>query len=165
MSINALSSVSIYEYYYSINQQNSKKKNSPIADEMKKYGLTPTDSDEMNIALLKKAKGLEASPKNAQPEALPPSERPWADLMYQLNLTFNEDPKDDIEDIKKELAKLIQGVSDDELEAEVKDLENYVEKLYIEFMQNSNINVFENGAEQLAGQLNNIATLNRVSLL
>ena len=27
------------------------------------------------------------------------TKRPWADLMYQFNLSFNPDPKDDIEDI------------------------------------------------------------------
>jgi len=42
MAINAISGLSLYEYYYSINnKKGSKKDESPLALEMKKYGLTP----------------------------------------------------------------------------------------------------------------------------
>ena len=134
MSINAINSVSLYEYYYTINQQNKKKKSSPIAEEMKEYGLTPTDDEQLNIALLQKAKSIRNN-NGPQEREVPPEERPWADLMYQLGLNFNKDPKDDIQDIKDELTKLNKGVADDELNDEVKDLENYVENLFLKFVQ------------------------------
>ena len=161
MSINAINSVSLYEYYYTINQENKKKKSSPIADEMKEYGLTPTDDEQLNIALLQRAKN--AQNNNNQEKEPTPQDRPWADLMYQLNLSFNPDPKDDIQDIKDELAKLTKGVADDELNNEVKDLENYVENLYLRFMENSKGSI--NLSDTLGKQLNNMSMLNKVNLM
>ena len=162
MSINAISSVSLYEYYYTINQEDKKKKSSPIAKEMKEYGLRPTDDEELNIAMLKRAKQLEAQgvQKSKEPD---PANRPWADLMYQLGLSFNPDPKDDIQDIKDELSKLTKGVSDDELDSEVKDLESYVENLYLKFVQNSPNSM--DSSTTLSTQLNNLSMLNQVNLM
>ena len=82
--------------------------------------------------------------------------------MYQLGLTFNPDPKDDIQDIKDELIKLTRGVADDELNKEVKDLENYVENLYLKFVENSSGSV--DLSNLLGNQLNNMSMLNRVNL-
>lgn len=162
MSVNAINSVSLYEYYYTINQNNKKKKSSPIAKEMGEYGLVPTDDEELNIAMLEKAKNTNNS---QNPEEEPPyTDRPWADLMYQLGLSFNPNPKDDIDDIKDELTKLLtKGVSDDELNSEVKDLQNYVENLYLNFVQNSQsapgISI------TLADQLNTMSMMNQVNLM
>ena len=162
MSINAINSVSLYEYYYTINQETKKKKSSPIADEMKEYGLTPTDNEQLNIAMLEKAKRTQKQ-EDKQEQSSSPSDRPWADLMYQLNLSFNPDPKDDIQDIKDELSKLTIGVSDDELDNEIRDLENYVEKLYLNFENNNQKSV--NLSDMLGQQLNNISMLNQINLM
>ena len=62
MSINAIGSVSLYEYYYKINKEEQEKKESPLEREMREYGLTPTDNEALNIALLRRAQQL----KNAQ---------------------------------------------------------------------------------------------------
>jgi exopolyphosphatase/pppGpp-phosphohydrolase len=162
MSINAINSVSLYEYYYTINQNQTKKKSSPIAKEMQKYGLTPTDDEELNIAILQKAKHT-AQPNNPEENSeISASNRPWADLMYQLGLTFNKDPKDDIEDIKNELAKLISDVNDDELNSEVHDLESYIENLYLNYTKNSSSSI--NLSTTLSDQLNNLSMLNQVNL-
>ena len=161
MSINAISSVSLYEYYYTINQDNKKKKTSPIAEEMKQYGLKPTDDEQLNIAMLQRAKNIQKQ-DNQEEKETQYSNRPWADLMYQLGLTFNPDPKDDIQDIKDELIKLTRGVADDELNKEVKDLENYVENLYLKFVENSSGSV--DLSNLLGNQLNNMSMLNRVNL-
>ena len=83
--------------------------------------------------------------------------------MYQLNLSFNPDPEDDIQDIKDELAKLTVGVSDDELDQEVRDLENYVEKLYLDFKNNNSRSIDLSGI--LTNQLSNMSMLNQVNLL
>jgi len=164
MSINAISSVSLYEYYYTINRDDEKKKKSPLADEMKKYGLTPTDNEAYNAMMLERAKMLERQQQIQQnPQEIPNSERPWADIMYQLNISFNTDPKDDIEDIKEELDKLIKDVDDDELTKEVKDLKDYVEDLYINFQNNYSGNI--NTSLTLTAQLNNLSMLNQVNLL
>ena len=161
MSINAINSVSLYEYYYTINRDTKKKKASPIADEMREYGLTPTDNEQLNIAMLARAKRLQ-NQNEGQKHEENPADRPWADLMYQLNLTFNPDPKDDIEDIKDELSKLTKGVSDEELDNEIKDLENYVEKLYLNFQSNNSKRV--DLSSLLGNQLNNLSMLNQVNL-
>ena len=163
MSINAISSVSLYEYYYTINQEDKKKKSSPIAKEMKEYGLRPTDDEELNIAMLQRAKRLKANGESKESQEVNPSDRPWADLMYQLGLSFNPDPKDDIQDIKDELSKLTKGVSDDELDSEVKDLENYVEDLYLKFVQNYQSSF--DFSTPLSTQLNNLSMLNQVNLM
>lgn len=160
MSINAIGS--LYEYYYAINRQSAAKKNSPIEKEMREYGLVPTDNDTLNIALLKKAKNMEQANNTSSSEASK-SDRPWASLMYQLNIPFNDDPKDDIEDIKDELAILTRGMDDEELLGDLKDLEDYVDKLYINFSQNSSGSI--NSSLSLSNELNNLALLNRASLL
>ena len=160
MSINAIGSVSLYEYYYSIHRKEEKKE-SPLADEMRKYGLNPTDNENINIAMLKRAKDLEKQ-QNIQEQEIPNSDRPWADLMYQLNIPFNEDPKDDIEEIKKELAELVHGMDDEELEKEVRDLESHVENLYLGF-QNRNAGGIDNSMS-ISIQLNNLSMLNQVNL-
>lgn len=162
MSINAISSVSLYEYYYQINKEDKKKKESPIEKEMREYGLTPTDNDALNVALLRRAKELKAK-EDLTKEEIPYSDRPWADLMYQLNIQFNPDPKDDIEDIKKELAILTKGMDDDELNKEISDLESYVENLYLNFQQNYSTTL--TNSFSLATQLNNLSVLNQASLL
>ena len=160
MSINAINSVSLYEYYYSINQ--NKKKSSPLEDEMRKYGLVPTTSETINAAMLLEAKRLDGKEKNGSDEEVK-SNRPWADLMYQLNIPFNDDPADDIEDIKEELTKLISGVSDEELEEEIADLENHVENLYIDYQQNNQGGI--DNSSTISAQLNSLSMLNRATLL
>lgn len=161
MSINAITNVSLYEYYYKINKDEQKKKESPLADEMRKFGLTPTDDENFNIILLQNAK--RALQKDEQKETISYSDRPWADIMYQLNISFNEDPKDDIEDIKDELAKLTVGLNDNELNQEIADLEDYVERLYLNF-QSNNVSGFQNKSS-INMQLNNLAMINQVNLL
>lgn len=56
MSINAINSVSIYEYYYNIDKDDKKKKSSVVEKQMRELGLNPTDNEALNIALVKKAK-------------------------------------------------------------------------------------------------------------
>lgn len=162
MSINAISSVSIYEYYYKINKEKQEKE-SPLADEMRKYGLVPTDNESLNIQLLQNARNAQKTSTQEESQEIPYSDRPWADLMYQLNISFNEDSKDDIEDIKEELALLMRGMDDDELHQEIKDLENYVERLYLNFQQNYSVG-YTNKID-LNSQLQNLAMINQVNLL
>ena len=164
MSINAISSLSIYEYYYRINKDEQEKKKSPLEDEMRKYGLVPTDNENLNIQLLQNAKEAKRNEQAKENSEIPYSQRPWADLMYQLNIQFNEDPKDDIDDIKDELSLLLKGLSDDdELRQEIRDLENYVENLYINFEQNYSSGIVRGSA--INAHLNNLAMINQVSLL
>lgn len=164
MSIEAIGSVSLYEYYYQINKEQEKKKESPLADEMRKFGLVPTDNEALNVQLLKNAKEAKRQQETQEKQEIPHSQRPWADIMYQLNIQFNEDPKDDIDDIKKELALLLKGMEDDdELNKEIRDLESYVEKLYLNFQQN-----YSGGISRISSinmHLNNLAMINQVSLL
>ena len=162
MSINAISSVSLYEYYYKINKDEQEKKESPLADEMRKYGLVPTDNETINVALLRKAKENKEK-QNQTSSEVPYQDRPWADLMYQLNIDFNPDPKDDIDDIKEELAILMKGMDDEELSQEIADLENHVENLYINFQNNYSTSF--NPSSSLSAQMNNLSMLNRASLL
>ena len=161
MSINAISSVSLYEYYYKINNDEQEKKESPLAREMREYGLIPTDNEVLNIALLKKAKEAKEESEKETTQ-IPYESRPWADIMHQLNISFNKDPKDDIEDIKKELAILTKGLDDEELSKEISDLEQRVESLYIGFA-NRNVKSFDNSMS-LTTQLNNLSMLNQASL-
>ena len=163
MSINAISSVSLYEYYYTINSKDKNKKTSEIAEEMKKYGLTPTDNEQRNIELLEKAKKAKEDEKTDDKEKdIPYSKRPWADLMYQLGISFNSDPKDDIKDIKNKLSELVFGMTDTELINEVKDLQYYVERVYKNFMNGSLGSI--RSANVIAGELNNLSVQNQVKL-
>ena len=164
MSINAISSLSLYEYYYQINKEDKDKKKSPLARELKEYGLTPTDDEALNIAMLQKAKQLEKQQKTEEKEEKSPMDRPWADLMYQLNIPFNDDPSDDIQDIKDELALLMKDVEDEELENEIKDLQNHVEDLYVSFSRN-NLSTQIDTSSLLYNELANISVLNKASLL
>lgn len=164
MSINAISSLSIYEYYYRINKEDESKKKSPLEREMKQYGLTPTDNEALNVAMLQKAKELEKQQKAQEEKETSKLDRPWADLMYQLNIPFNEDPSDDIQDIKNELALLLRGIDDEELTREVRDLEDYVESLYISFNRNNQTNIIDSSA-LLYNQLNSLSVLNKANLL
>lgn len=161
MTIDAINSVSLYEYYYTIND--NKKKTSPLAQEMKKYGLVPTDNETINIAMLKKAKEAEAAKNesNASKETSY-SDRPWADIMYQLNIDFNDDPSDDIVDIKEKLNFLLRGIEDEELEEEINDLKNYVERLYLDY---DRISSGYNGSIALTSQLNNLSIINKATML
>lgn len=161
MSINAISSVSLYEYYYKINKDDQENKKSPLEKEMREYVLTPTDNEIINIQLLQKAKSLDG--KEQEKKEVSYSDRPWADLMYQLNIAFNEDPKDDIEDIKDELALLVRDMNDDELNKEIRDLEDYVDRLYINFQQNQSSSFSK--AISVDMQLNNLAMMNQAYLL
>lgn len=164
MSINAISGVSLYEYYFKINKEEEKKKESPLADEMRKYGLVPTDNESLNIQLLKNAKELKRQQETQQNQEIPHSQRPWADIMYQLNIQFNEDPQDDIDDIKDELALLLKGMEDDdELNQEIKNLQNYVERLYLGFQQNYSPDTSRTSSINM--HLSNLAMMNQVNLL
>jgi len=162
MSINAISSVSLYEYYYTINKK-EEKETSPLAKEMKKYGLVPTDNEQINIAMLERAKRLEASKNNENVNKPSNSDRPWADIMYQLNISFNDDPKDDIEDIKEKLNFLLAGIEDKELETEINDLVSYVEKLYLDFNKISSTGGIDKSL-MLSTELNNLSVMNRATL-
>ena len=162
MSINAINSVSLYEYYYTINDK-KERKSSPLEGEMKKYGLVPTDNEQVNIAMLQKAREKEKI-KNSENNKSEKnySDRPWADIMYQLNISFNDDPADDIVDIKDKLAFLLKGIEDEELEKEINDLEDYVEKLYLDYDRvSSGVKL----SDMLSNQLNNFSIVNRATLL
>ena len=161
MPVNAINSVSLYEYYYSINKEEKKKK-SPLEAEMKKYGLVPTEDEQVNIAMLRKAKELEQAKnrENTKSEANY-SQRPWADIMYQLNIDFNENPSDDIVDIKEKLDFLLDGIEDEELQKEIEDLENYVERLYLDYDRISS-GFINTGA--LTTQLENLSLINRATM-
>ena len=161
MSVNAITSLSLYEYYYRINTDKKEKKESPIARELREYGIEPTDNEQINVAMLKKAKEVEENQGKDSTSDIPNSDRPWADLMYQLNLPFNDDPQDDIQDIKDELQQLIRGMNDEELEREIEDLQSYVEDLYVSFTKNYAQGVDLSGA--LSSQLNNLSLLNRAN--
>ena len=164
MSINAISSLSLYEYYYQINNDDKeKKKNSPLEKEMREYGLTPTDNEALNIAMLEQAKNIKRQKEANEQEEIPYSQRPWADLMYQLDIPFNPDPKDDIDDIKDELKKLTDGMDDEQLSKEVADLEDYAERMYLNFINNSSSAI--NNSITITAQLNNLSTLNRAALM
>jgi len=162
MSINAINSVSLYEYYYTIHD-NKKRKSSPLEKEMKEYGLVPTDNEQMNIAMLRQAKEVEKS-RNEEKKSSQASysDRPWADIMYQLNISFNEKPSDDIVDIKEKLNFLLKGIEDEELEKEINDLENYVERLYLDYDKISS-GIIKNST--LTSQLNNLSLINRATML
>ncbi len=162
MSINAITSLSLYEYYYKINKDKKEKDESPIARELREYGIEPTDNEQLNIVMLKKAKEVKDNQGEDNSYNIPNSERPWADLMYQLNLTFNDDPRDDIDDIKDELQILLRGLNDEELEREIEDLESYVEDLYVSF--NKNYGDRTDFSSVLSSQLNNLSLLNRANL-
>lgn len=162
MAINAIGSVSIYEYYYSINKKDEEKNTSPLAQEMKKYGLVPTENESLNMAMLQKAKNDSQNVQQGVSQVTPDYERPWADLMYQLNLSFNPDPKDDIQDIKDELKSLAIGIEDKELEDEISSLESYVEKLYLNFQQNYDAGY--SYSKTLTEELSNLSMLNQIRL-
>ncbi len=161
MSVNAITSLSLYEYYYQINKDKKEKEESPIAKELREYGIEPTDSEQLNIAMLKKAKETEENQNSNSEADIPNSDRPWADLMYQLNLPFNDDPRDDIQDIKDELQILIRGLNDEELEQEIEDLQSYAEDLYVSFTKNYSEGT--NLSSVLTSQLNNLSVLNRAN--
>ncbi len=160
MSINAINSVSMYEYYYSIEKNDKKKKSSAIDKQMKELNLTPTDNEALNISLIKKAKINQKAEETKEEDK---TKRPWKDLMYQLNLDFNDNPIDDIKDIKKELKELIIGIEDEELNKEVSDLENYVENLYLSYSKNSLNSLNNLGSFTI--ELNNLALINKVNFL
>ena len=163
MSINAINSVSLYEYYYTISSNKKRKSASPLEKEMKKYGLVPTGSEQMNIAMLKRTKELEKTKnkeKVGQKESY--SKRPWADIMYQLNISFNENPSDDIVDIREKLDFLLKGIEDEELEKEINDLENYVERLYVDFEKTNSGSI---RTTLLTSELNNLSLINRATML
>lgn len=158
MSINAISGLSIYEYYYSINNKKKEaKKESPLASELEKYGLKATENEAYNVQLLKQAQANEKS-KEESSSTTSYADRPWADIMYQLNIEFNEDPKDDIVDIKEELKKLTAGIDDEDFSKEIKDLENYVSDLYISYINTNSSNI--DTSLSLTTQLNNLAIMN-----
>ena len=160
MSISPISSLSIYEYYYSIND-NKKKKPSPLEKEMREYGLKATDNETLNIALLQQAKEAQKN-EEANTNTTSYYDRPWADLIHQLNLSFNENPSDDIVDIKTALDKLVRGIEDEELEKEISELKNYVQDLFIDF-QKINLNKFDTSTT-LSNQLNALAIYNIIGI-
>ena len=81
MSVNAIAGVSLYEYFYTINRSDDeKKKKSPLADEMRRYGLKATDDEALNAKMLQEAKRLEQV-KNQPEVETPKSQRPWAEKL------------------------------------------------------------------------------------
>ena len=140
MSISAINSVSLYEFYYQINRP-SRKETDKVSE------------DETN-----KNKGKENTDAESYKE-IPKSERPWADIMRQLNLSFNADPKDDIVAIERELVSLLTGINDKELENEINELISETKTMYSEF------NLIQTGQiNKLSNELENLSTLNKANL-
>lgn len=148
MSVNAINNLSLYEYYYKINNNNKSKKSA-----VEKIN---EDNIRENIQNVKE--------NNTQTQEISKQDRPWADVMYQLNLTFNEDAKDDIQDIKVELDKLLkQADNDEELSKDIKDLENYVQNLYIDYKNTTAGTVNLNNS--FTDELNAMSMMNKVQML
>ena len=135
MSVNAISSVSLYTYYYQINKTDEQEEESKTAKELKKLGITPTDSESKNVALLKEAQ--KAQEEDAQNQkTVNSNERPWANILEQLDITPNSNPKDDIKDIKYALNRLYNGLEDEELMNDINNLVEYVENMYTTYYNN-----------------------------
>lgn len=142
MSINAIGSVSLYEYYYTIN---------------KKEDTSKTDSVVDNKEAKKAQEQKETEDTKDNTQTISPNDRPWADLIYQLGLSFNDDPKQDIVDIKTELNNLVLGLDDKELQSEVQDLISYVDKMYHNFSSN-----FTGNPDSLSTQLSMMSLINQI---
>ena len=146
--------MSVYELYWNP----ITKKKSPLADEMEKYGLKATDNEALNAQMLKNARAMNKE-DNSQNQEVSYSSRPWADLIYQLDLTFHTDPKDDIDEINDKLDELLSGINDDEeLTNEIEDLRSYVSQLYVDYQSISSSSI--DTSQSLTTQLNNIAVMN-----
>ena len=126
MSINAISSVSLYEYYYKINKYEGTPK------ELKNKDIKPIN-DEAESA---KSKNVQKTSEENKEVSEQKENRPWADIMEQLGLSFNRDPKDDIIAIKYALDKLVKDIDDTELLADIKDLDDYIKSMYIAYHNN-----------------------------
>ncbi len=164
MSINAIPSVSLYEYYYQINNNKQKEEESQTVKELKKMGITPTDNEQVNVAMLKKAKKAEEEQEsNNVTKETTYKDRPWADIMNQLGLSFNTDPKDDVQSIKSALSNLVSGIDDKELLADVKDLDDYVKSMYITYYNND----FDASkiSNSLSMELEGISAINKARVL
>lgn len=142
MSINAIGSVSLYEYYYTINKKEDTSKTDSVIDDKE----------------AKKAQEkIETDNKDDKTQTISPKDRPWADLIYQLGLSFNDDPKQDIVDIKTELNNLVLGLDDKELQSEVQDLISYVDKMYHNFESS-----FTSNSDSLSTQLSMMSLINQI---
>lgn len=142
MSINAISSVSLYEFYYRINRPSRKDVSSVSEDETTKKEVEEEKEEEKDS------------------REIPADERPWADIMHQLNLAFHANPKDDIVAIEHELVMLSSGIQDEELKNEIDELISETKTMYSEFdlLQTGQINKLDN-------ELKNLSTLNKVNLV
>ena len=156
MSINSITSVSLYEYYYQINHK--EKKDTKSARELKKLESVQSDNDTKKTA---EAKDTQKPNKEdiPQKQELSFNERPWADIMQQLGIGFNNDPKDDIREIKSALDKLTQGIDDDELLADIKDLDDYIKSMYITYYKDG----FDSKkvSSSLSKELDGISAINK----
>ena len=119
----------MYEYYFSINNDTKVKK-----EEEKNNDKAPQ-----------------------KPQDIPPSERPWADLMYQLGLTFSKDAKDDITRIQVALKELEKEINDDEASKEIDEIIKSVDNLYTQFI---NPNTTTTKSHNLANELETISYVN-----
>lgn len=126
MSINAISSVSLYEYYYKINKSEETQK------EPKNTDIKPIGDEAENTV----NKNAQIEPEDKKEVSGQEQSRPWADIMDQLGLSFNIDPKDDVKAIKSALNNLTKDIDDAELLADIKDLDDYVKTMYITYYNN-----------------------------
>ncbi len=126
MSINAISSVSLYEYYYKINKSEETPK------EPKNTDIKPIGDEAENTV----NKNAQIEPEDKKEVSGQEQNRPWADIMDQLGLSFNIDPKDDVKAIKSALNNLTKDIDDAELLADIKDLDDYVKTMYITYYNN-----------------------------
>ena len=126
MSINAISSVSLYEYYYKINKSEETPK------EPKNTDIKPIGDEAENTV----NKNAQIEPEDKKEVSGQEQNRPWADIMDQLGLSFKIDPKDDVKAIKSALNNLTKDIDDAELLADIKDLDDYVKTMYITYYNN-----------------------------
>lgn len=155
MFIGAIKSLSIYEYYYSLNSRAVS-----LEREEKEKKITPSSSKTEKTANSDEARSTNnASASSEKTENY--QNRPWADIMYQLNISFNKDPKDDITSIKNKLMELYKGIDDEELKNELEDLKHSVESSYSSYVNSQSVD----GNAMISNHLNNMSIINKSSLL
>jgi len=160
MSVYPIQGINYFNYsvaaYYGSDSQNAAFKNL-----LQQYGIEASGNKEYDTKLLQIAMALET--QEAEEEAATTesrADRPWADLMWQLGLTLNEDPNQDYDDIIAELDRRISSVTSDEERAELEELKAYADELFTQ-----SVSVTSNAISDMFVGANMLAAMNRLMIV
>lgn len=158
MSVYPVQGINIFNYgasYY----YGSDGETAAFKATLKQYGIEPSGNKEYDTKLLQIAMAAQNQDETETSSTQNKADRPWAELMWQLGLTLNDDPQQDYDDLIYEIDQRISATDDEQARGDLEDLKDYVDELFYQ-----SPSVTSSPIQDAFAGMNMVAAMNKIMI-